>query len=114
MSILCELFGHKISNKRPWNRYFIAKGGAIDGIGRQHINLYCECDRCEERIKFGMIHGDEDGVIVPNKNKKSFSLKELTKIAKDCFYKGFEKSEKDDANCFTAWREEADNLINKK
>jgi len=29
----------------------------------------------------------------------------LLKIAKHFFYEGFEKCDKDDANCFTAWRE---------
>jgi hypothetical protein len=36
---------------------------------------------------------------------------ELLAFAKRCFYKGFEKCEKDDANCFTAWREEAASLM---
>lgn len=32
---------------------------------------------------------------------------------KACFYRGFEKATKDDANCFTAWREEAAELISR-
>jgi hypothetical protein len=32
-------------------------------------------------------------------------------LAKRCFYAGFEKATNDDANCFTAWREEAPALL---
>lgn len=32
-------------------------------------------------------------------------------FGKRCFYKGFEKCQNDDANCYTAWREEAGGLI---
>lgn len=32
-------------------------------------------------------------------------------LGKRCFYKGFEKAKNDDANCFTAWREEAPELL---
>ena len=28
---------------------------------------------------------------------------ELIAFGKNCFYKGFDKVENDDANCFTAW-----------
>lgn len=67
MSWLCKLFGHKISNHKPWYRYFRAQRGEIDGIGRQHISLYCECDRCGQTINFGMIHGDYQGIVTKQK-----------------------------------------------
>lgn len=35
----------------------------------------------------------------------------IEETSKKFFYKGFEKCKNDDANCFTAWREEAPNLI---
>lgn len=35
----------------------------------------------------------------------------IEETGKKFFYKGFEKCKNDDANCFTAWREEAPNLI---
>lgn len=37
---------------------------------------------------------------------------DLAAFAKKCFYAGFEKCKNDDANCYTAWREEAANLLN--
>ena len=40
-----------------------------------------------------------------------YTEEELIAFGKNCFYKGFDKSENDDANCFTAWREEAQELI---
>ena len=42
---------------------------------------------------------------------ETFTLEDLISFGKQCFYSGFEKSEKDDANCFTAWREEASGLL---
>jgi hypothetical protein len=45
--------------------------------------------------------------------EKAFEIEKEQMIAlgKRCFYKGFEKAESDDANCFTAWREEAEELL---
>ena len=43
--------------------------------------------------------------------KVSFSMDEMVAFGKKCFYKGFDKCETDDANCYTAWREEAGLLI---
>lgn len=40
------------------------------------------------------------------KEQKPYNEEELLAFGKSCFYKGFEKSEKDDANCYTAFREE--------
>ena len=42
---------------------------------------------------------------------KQFSLEDMLAFGKKCFYKGFDKSENDDANSFTAWREECSELI---
>ena len=42
---------------------------------------------------------------------KEMEKKEMIALGKRCFYKGFEKAESDDANCFTAWREEAEELL---
>jgi hypothetical protein len=43
--------------------------------------------------------------------QRMYSEEELLKFGKSCFYKGFEKSEKDDANCYTAFREEIGGLF---
>ena len=45
------------------------------------------------------------------KSLKKYSRDELLAFGKSCFYKGFEKAEKDDANCYTAFREEIESLI---
>jgi hypothetical protein len=45
------------------------------------------------------------------KQKGVYSEEDLISFGKKCFYKGFNKSENDDANCFTAWKEEAPELI---
>lgn len=42
---------------------------------------------------------------------ETFTLEDFISFGKQCFYSGFEKSEKDYANCFTAWREEASGLL---
>ena len=42
---------------------------------------------------------------------KEMEKEQKIAFGKKCFYKGFEKAENDDANCFTAWREEANELL---
>ena len=46
-----------------------------------------------------------------SQQKGVYSEDDLIAFGKSCFYKGYDKSENDDANCFTAWREEALGLI---
>ena len=43
-------------------------------------------------------------------SKRMYSKEELLAYGKKCFYKGFEKAEKDDANCYIAFREEMEDL----
>ncbi len=45
------------------------------------------------------------------KQAKELENGQMIAFGKKCFYKGFEKAENDDANCFTAWREEANELL---
>jgi len=45
------------------------------------------------------------------KEAKEMDKEQKIAFGKKCFYKGFEKAENDDANCFTAWREEATGLL---
>lgn len=45
------------------------------------------------------------------KKEKTYSEKDLLSFGKSCFYKGFDKSENDDANCYTAFREEIGGLL---
>jgi hypothetical protein len=40
-----------------------------------------------------------------------YSEEEVLAFGKSCFYKGFDKAENDDANCYTAFREEIGSLI---
>ena len=42
---------------------------------------------------------------------KAMEKEQMIAFGKKCFYKGFEKAKNDDANCFTAWREEANELL---
>jgi len=51
-----------------------------------------------------------------NAIEKALEMEKEQMIAfgKRCFYKGFDKAENDDANCFTAWREEAEELLTKQ
>ena len=44
-------------------------------------------------------------------DKKMYNEEEVLAFGKSCFYKGFEKAENDDANCFTAFREEIGSLF---
>jgi hypothetical protein len=45
------------------------------------------------------------------KEQQGYSEEEFLAFGKSCFYKGFEKAENDDANCYTAFREEIGNLF---
>lgn len=49
-----------------------------------------------------------------NNKAKQMHKQEMIEFGKKCFYKGFEKCETDDANCFTAWREEVPELLKYK
>ena len=41
--------------------YYKDARGVIDGIGRQHINLYKKCDTCGKEVLVAMIHVQADG-----------------------------------------------------
>lgn len=41
--------------------YYKNGGGVVDGIGRQHINLYGKCDICNKEILVAKIHVDSNG-----------------------------------------------------
>lgn len=38
--------------------YLTATRGAVDGIGRHHVNLYGRCDICDKEILVAKIHAD--------------------------------------------------------
>ena len=63
--------------------------------------------------KFSTCTSDELVGNINNWFEQAKAMEKEQKIAfgKRCFYKGFEKAENDDANCFTAWREEAPELL---
>ena len=46
-------------------------------------------------------------------DKNLYSEEELLRFGKSCFYKGFDKAENDDENCYTAFREEISSLFEK-
>lgn len=49
--------------------------------------------------------------VIKWQKENSYSDEEVLAFGKSCFYKGFEKAEKDDANCYTAFREEIGGLF---
>lgn len=53
-----------------------------------------------------------DGAKWQSEKFQTYSQEQLFAFGKDCFYKGFYKCENDDANCFTAFREEIGKLFN--
>jgi hypothetical protein len=71
---------------------------------KQHpiFNDFTLAETSKEDFKEGFKAAQQKGV---------YSEDDLVSFGKICFYKGFDKSENDDANCFTAWREEAPKLI---
>ena len=61
-----------------------------------------------EYAEFGFKKGFTAGA--KYQSKRMYSKEEVLAYGKKCFYKGFEKAEKDDANCYTAFREEMEDL----
>jgi hypothetical protein len=49
--------------------------------------------------------------VIKWQQQQMYSEEELLAFGKSCFYKGFEKAEKDDVNCYTAFREEIGSLV---
>jgi hypothetical protein len=43
--------------------------------------------------------------------QQGYSEEDMIAFGKSCFYKGFDKAENDDANCYTAFREEIGSLV---
>ena len=62
-------------------------------------------ETCNKNISYKIIIPKEE------QDKKMYSEEEFLAFGKSCFYKGFEKAENDDANCYTAFREEIGNLF---
>jgi hypothetical protein len=61
---------HVISNHYTGQPYLYNKsGGVIDGIGRQHVNLYGRCDICDAEILVAKLHVNSNGQIY-NLSKK--------------------------------------------
>ncbi len=61
MSILCTLFGHR-SNEHVYSggEYMhVRYGPVVDGIGREHFDLYAKCRRCGKEYRAGRIHGHQ-------------------------------------------------------
>lgn len=57
----CRLFGHVW--KSGWwgdHPYLERKGGNVDGIGRVHFSLECECVRCYTKSTVARIHGEKN------------------------------------------------------
>jgi len=90
------------------------KGHKIHTYAEFHIDDDCNDDlslwlidkypTIKMKVSF-LIHIDIE------KQQQGYSEEEVLAFGKSCFYKGFEKSEKDDANCYTAFREEIGGLI---
>lgn len=58
MSLLCALFGHK-ANENPWDGSGYVcdiRGGSVDGINREHVQLQLRCPRCGEEYIAAMLH----------------------------------------------------------
>ena len=47
-----EFIGYQGS--KPY--FTLSDGGPIDGIGREHLQITCACDKCSERILVGYTH----------------------------------------------------------
>jgi hypothetical protein len=56
-NILCTLFGHKsLEGVYSGAEYMRVLPTTIDGIGREHADLYARCPRCGCSYRAGRIH----------------------------------------------------------
>ena len=99
--------------------------GIINTIGEVHTAFYIgegkfSCTHVayanpENDLNYSVTHWLEETPSLEAENKElremKFTLDDIKSFGKKCFYKGFEKCEKDDANSFTAWREESGLLL---
>jgi hypothetical protein len=51
--LLCRMFGHRFD---PRHYFRAGRRSVTDGIGRLHINVEGECERCEQLVEFGQLH----------------------------------------------------------
>jgi len=60
-----NILGHNcsVTGYQGGTPYLYPKKGAIDGIGRQHVNLYATCDVCNKKFLVAKMHSDVDGKI---------------------------------------------------
>ena len=57
----CVFTGY--SQDVPYLTYDSNHKGVIDGINRQHINLYGTCDICNKKVLVAKIHVNKDSVL---------------------------------------------------
>ena len=94
--------------------------GAIQKLIGMEVDVTNVNDKCdnkqtavewlEEQLKCKLIVYIDEAI----QQAKAMEKEQKIAFGKKCFYKGFEKAENDDANCFTAWREEANELLTYK
>lgn len=51
--LLCRIFGH---THAPYLYFRPGQRSVTDGIGRLHINVEGECERCKRMVEFGQLH----------------------------------------------------------
>lgn len=64
VKLRCELFGHepgKGYTSREGAGYLALKRGPVDGIQREHAELFSECARCGTRFRVGHLHVHPSG-----------------------------------------------------
>ena len=64
-----------------------------------------------DKLMKGEFINDTESLI---EQAKKMEKQQMIAFCKKSFYKGFYKCKNDDANCFTAWREEANELLTLK
>ena len=80
----------------------------IEEVAKKHATntgmmLYTSSEKKESFIAGAKWQQEQD--------KNKYSEEEVIAFGKSCFYKGFDKSENNDANCYTAFREEIGSII---
>ena len=92
------------------NKEVMKKEQTIEQASEYYAHNYFDMHETNnyKALKEGFVNGAKW-----QQDKNKYSEEEVLAFGKSCFYKGFEKAENDDANCYTAFREEIGSLIKK-
>ena len=106
-----------MENPKEEPKQELERGITITHVSKQRTLEEAADEYALEESKFGLdkvrarINFIKGAKWQEEQDKNKYSEEDMIAFGKSCFYKGFEKAENDDANCYTAFREEIGILV---